>query len=259
MGLVRYSFRSEVLELTTSLSILLPENGPIVESGHPTLYLLHGLSDDDTMWVRQTGIERYAARRGLAVVMPQVHRSYYSDEVHGGRYWTFLTQELPAILARGFRLTPDPAYRYVAGLSMGGYGAVKWALRHPGSFAAAASMSGALGLAQRTLGGPGALDSRLWDAIFDSRPIVGTDDDVVSLLVRRAAGNETLPRLYVCCGTEDPLYDENVSFLDAAEAAGVCVDAVFGPGGHDWSYWDARIAEVVDWLPLVQAGVSARR
>lgn len=259
MGSVRYDFRSEVLELSTSLSMLLPEGPPISPAGHPTLYLLHGLSDDDSMWLRQTAIERYAASRGLAVVMPQVHRSYYSDEVHGGRYWTFLTEELPAILSNGFRLTTDPAHRFVAGLSMGGYGAIKWALRHPGSFAAAASMSGALGLAQRTLGGSGSLDPQLWDAIFDSRSIVDTDDDVVALLARRAAEACSLPRLFVCCGTEDALFEENVRFLDAADALGVEVQSVFGPGGHEWAYWDARIAEVVDWLPIVQAEASARR
>jgi putative tributyrin esterase len=183
-------------------------------------------------------------------VMPQVHRSYYSDEAHGGDYWTFLTDELPTLLDQVFKLSTDPSERFVAGLSMGGYGAMKWALREPGAFAAAASLSGALGLAQRTIAGPGTLDARLWDAIFDSQPIVDTDDDVVALLQRRAAEGADLPELYVCCGTEDALYAENVRFVDAAEAAGVALTTSFGPGIHEWAYWDERIRDVVDWLPL---------
>jgi putative tributyrin esterase len=250
MSLIRQHFRSEVLELSTSLTLLVPDRPPQGTTGHPTLFLLHGLSDDDTMWVRQTAIERYAALRGIAVVMPQVHRSYYSNEAHGGDYWTFLTDELPTLLDQVFKLSTDPSERFVAGLSMGGYGAMKWALREPGAFAAAASLSGALGLAQRTIAGPGTLDARLWDAIFDSKPIVDTDDDVVALLQRRAAEGADLPELYVCCGTEDALYAENVRFVDAAEAAGVALTTSFGPGIHEWAYWDERIRDVVDWLPL---------
>jgi putative tributyrin esterase len=250
MSLIRQHFRSEVLELSTSLTLLVPDRPPRGASGHPTLFLLHGLSDDDTMWVRQTAIERYAALRGIAVVMPQVHRSYYSDEVHGGDYWTFLTDELPTLLDQVFKLSTDPNERFVAGLSMGGYGAMKWALREPGAFAAAASLSGALGLAQRTTGGPGTLDARLWDTIFDSQPIIGTDDDVVALLQRRAADGASLPELYVCCGTEDALYAENVRFVEAAEDAGVALTTSFGAGIHEWAYWDERIRDVLEWLPL---------
>ena len=69
------------------------------------LYLLHGLSDDDTIWLRRTSIERYVAPLGLAVVMPQVHRSFYLDEAHGGRYWTFLSEELPEVVAWFFRVS----------------------------------------------------------------------------------------------------------------------------------------------------------
>lgn len=256
MSLVHWQFRSEVLELSTSLSLLIPEGAPRGVTGHPTLFLLHGLSDDDSMWVRQTSIERYAAERGLAVVMPQVHRSYYSDEVHGGDYWAFLSDELPRLLSHAFRLTSDPAERFVAGLSMGGYGAMKWALRKPGAFGAAASLSGALGLAQRTVGGPGTLDPRLWDAIFDSRSIVGTDDDVVALLRARARGGDTIPPLYVCCGTEDALFPENQAFIAAAAEEGVPLEVSLGPGAHEWAYWDARIREVVDWLPLESSALA---
>ena len=90
----------------------------------PLLYLLHGLSDDHTAWTRFTSVERYAAEHGLAVVMPSAGRSFYADERHGHAYWTYVADELPQVVRRFFRVTDDPARTYVAGLSMGGYGAL---------------------------------------------------------------------------------------------------------------------------------------
>jgi S-formylglutathione hydrolase FrmB len=144
MALVNCDFFSETLEVSTSMTVILPQRtrGQIGLSGGTAgglLYLLHGLSDDHTIWLRRTSIERYAAPRGLAVVMPAVHRSFYADERHGHRYWTFLSQELPELVSSFFRIAAGPAETYVAGLSMGGYGALKWALREPSRFAAAAS------------------------------------------------------------------------------------------------------------------------
>src|SRR3712207_8083321 len=94
-------------------------------AGHPTLYLLHGLSDDDTIWLRRTSIERYAAPLGLAVVMPQVHRSFYADQAYGGRYWSFLSEELPGLVASLFRVSDRREGTFVAGPSVGGHGGFK--------------------------------------------------------------------------------------------------------------------------------------
>src|SRR5690242_20985985 len=113
-------------------------------AGPATLYLLHGLGDDDTAWTRYTGLERYVETLDLAVVMPQAHRSFYTDGARGNPYWTFLSKELPDRVRAFFRLSDRPEDTFVAGLSMGGYGALKWALREPARFAAVASMSGAL-------------------------------------------------------------------------------------------------------------------
>ena len=149
---LRCDFFSEALSLSTSMTVLLPQRTTtqIGMEGHtpdgppPVLYLLHGLSDDDTIWLRRTSIERYAAPLGLAVVMPQVHRSFYTDQAYGGRYWTFLTEELPDLVGSLFRVSDRREDTFVAGLSMGGYGAFKWALRQPERFAAAANLSGAV-------------------------------------------------------------------------------------------------------------------
>jgi len=113
VALMRVDFYSEVLALSTSMTVILPQRtssqigmaGGTTGGDPPVLYLLHGLTDDDTIWVRRTSVERYVAPLGLAVVMPQVGRSFYADEAHGNRYWTFLSEELPELCRSFFRIS----------------------------------------------------------------------------------------------------------------------------------------------------------
>lgn len=216
----------------------------------PVLYLLHGLSDDDTTWLRRTSVERYAAELGLAVVMPQVHRSFYTDEAHGSRYWTFLSEELPAVVAGFFRVSTDRRDTFVAGLSMGGYGALKWALREPDRFAAAASMSGALDVValQQVQG----LRSDVDDRVFGGRSVAATPDDLFWLIDQVDAVD--VPALSVSCGTEDPLVESNRRFVSALQDRKIAVDGSFGPGTHEWGYWDREIERLLGWLPLETDG-----
>ncbi|MBT8224180.1 MAG: esterase family protein [Dactylosporangium sp.] len=256
MALVSCDFFSDVLGLSTSMTVILPQEttaqigmrGAVRAADHPTLYLLHGLSDDHTIWLRRTSIERYVASLGLAVVMPQVHRSFYADEVHGHRYWTFLTTELPALTRSFFRLSDRREDTFVAGLSMGGYGALKWALRQPECFAAAASLSGALDVARLQRGG--ASDGHLMARVFGTHPIAGTDNDLMALLGRAERDATILPRLYACCGTEDFLQGHSVAFRDTCDRLGIPATVDVGPGEHEWGYWDSKIQDVLDWLPL---------
>jgi putative tributyrin esterase len=251
VALVRCDFFSEVLEVGTSMTVLLPQasedqvgvTGTQRTGDFPVLYLLHGLSDDSTAWLRYTSIERYAAPLGLAVVLPQVQRSFYADEVHGERFFTFLAEELPEVVRRFFRVSGEREDTFVAGLSMGGYGALKWALHRPGHFAAAASLSGALDLE--------AISQDEWrkpliQRVFDGR--IGPQDDLFALL--EDADVESLPSLYVGCGTEDHLYEHNLRFVDEATAAGVDVQVDFRAGEHEWGVWDATIRDVLAWLPV---------
>ncbi len=259
MALIRCEFFSDALELSTSMTVILPQatkaqigmRGVVTESGrHPTLYLLHGLSDDDSTWVRRTSIERYVADLGLAVVMPQVHRSFYADEVHGGRYWTFISEELPEIASSFFPVSDRREETFVAGLSMGGYGAFKWALNQPERFAAAASLSGVLDIAALRRD-PEALDSSgVLETVFGDRDLAGTPDDLLWLLSEGASASTPLPELYLACGTQDTLIGYNRTFIDAAGAANVPVTTSLGPGDHEWGYWDATIQDVLAWLPL---------
>ncbi|MEO3780278.1 alpha/beta hydrolase family protein [Micromonospora sp. B11E3] len=255
MALIRCDFHSEALGMGTSMTVLLPERGgsqiglaaSAPAGDPPVLYLLHGLSDDDTIWTRRTSIERYVAPLGLAVVMPQAGRSFYTDEANGNRYWTFLSAELPEVCRSFFRLSERREDTFVAGLSMGGYGAVKWALRAPGRFAAAASLSGALDVARRRDHPTSPVNPAVWRTAFGDRQVPGSDDDTMALLER--AGDD-LPALYVACGTEDFLFDDNTRFVETARRRGVPLTVDFSPGAHDWAYWDAKIRDVLAWLPL---------
>jgi putative tributyrin esterase len=242
-------FFSETLQVGTSISVVLPQpteaqigvEGGSDEGAPPLLYLLHGLSDDHTAWPRYTSIGRYAEAAGLAVVMPAVHRSFYADERAGHRYWSFVSEGLPDVVHRFFRVTEDPARTFVAGLSMGGYGAVRLALTHPERYAAAASMSGALDIV-RAMADPARAE--LSRRIFGD--VVGPDEDLFALLAKAPS----VPPLHLSCGTEDRLLDFTTGFADTAVAAGHDVTLDLRPGDHEWSLWDALIQDVIAWLPL---------
>lgn len=259
MALLECKFFSEVLGLSTSMTVILPQQTTTqiglsnVKRGdlHPTLYLLHGLSDDDSIWLRRTSIERYVAELGIAVVMPQVHRSFYTDMASGGNYWTFISDELPALARSFFPLSPKREDNFVAGLSMGGYGAFKLGLRKPETFAAAASLSGALDMPHDFINAENPLQkSKEYEHIFGQEDIDGTPNDLLWLLheVDRSKGPK--PLLYQCCGTEDFLYENNQSFRAACTKTSLSLTYEEGPGAHEWGYWDTKIQDVLKWLPL---------
>lgn len=252
---LRMDLFSESLAMCTSAVVLLPQPaagqiGLEAATGAndapvPVLYLLHGLSDDCTIWERRTSVERYASEKGIAVVMPEVRRSFYIDEAVGEAYWTYIADELPSIIARAFRVSTAREDTFVAGLSMGGFGAFKLALNRPGQFAAAASLSGALDLTSHDLSHH---EGHLARRLFDGRPVEGTCDDLIGLL--RAAEPGTLPALHLQCGTEDFLIESNRAFIRAAAERGHELTSDLRPGDHEWGFWDRGIQDVLDWLPI---------
>ena len=252
MALLTVDLFSESLEVGTSLSVVLPQATraqigvePVSPPDHgwPVLYLLHGLSDDHSAWLRYTAIERHARAAGLAVVMPAAGRSFYADEAHGHAYWTWISEELPERVAEMFRLSQRPEDTYVAGLSMGGYGALKLGLTHPARYAAVASLSGAVDVR--------SLRSRPERAEIVDRVFGGSfaaSDDLYELLA--AADPASVPPLYIGCGTsEDRLLEANTRLVEQARASGVHVTTDFRPGTHEWGLWDATIRDVISWLP----------
>jgi putative tributyrin esterase len=240
---------SEYLQVGTTLGVALPqatkgqagvEPVSVPEHGWPVLYLLHGLSDDHSSWSRYTAIERHARAAGLAVVMPAAGRSFYADEVHGHAYWTWISEELPERVAEMFRVSGRPEDTYVAGLSMGGYGAMRLGLTHPERYAGVASMSGAVDV--RVLERPERAE--LLRRVFDGR--IPPEADLDALL--EAAG-DAVPPLYVGCGTGDELLAANERFAARARGAGIDVTTDFRPGIHEWGLWDAMVRDVIAWLP----------
>jgi putative tributyrin esterase len=261
MAFIDCSFFSETLGLATALSVILPESpaGPIRGVGrrgqpkHPTLLLLHGLSDDHTFWMRKTSIERYASERGLAVVMPAAGRSFYQDMASGPKYWTFLSCEVPRVARSFFPLSSARRHNFVAGLSMGGYGAFRVALACPESYAAAASLSGALDLVARfsPTNPRKTLSPQEVASIFGPRAAVaGTSADLFRLAAKVARSKGPKPRLYQYCGTADFLYADNVRFRDFARRKKLDLTYVEDGGDHQWAVWDEQIRRVIAWLPL---------
>ena len=134
MALIHVDFFSEVLGMSSQMEVILPQEteGQIgighveKQSKYPVLYLLHGMTDNQTIWTRNTSIERYAAEHGIAVVMPNAHLGWYTDMKYGFKYFTFISEELPELCERFFPcISGETKDRFVAGNSMGGYGAFK--------------------------------------------------------------------------------------------------------------------------------------
>lgn len=244
-------FYSETLALSVSAHVLVPETRP--GKKHPVLFLLHGLSDDHTIWMRRTSIERYAAARGLAVVMPAVGRSFYQDMASGGRYWTYLSEELPKVMRGFFPLSEKRADNFTAGLSMGGYGALRLALAHPGRFAAVASFSGALDYARRLRNSTktrSRISAAEWKAVAGTATdATGTDSDLWHL-AKRAAASRSKPALWLSCGTEDELLGDSMDFHKHLEQLRWPHHWECGAGGHDWAYWDQQIERTIRWLSI---------
>jgi S-formylglutathione hydrolase FrmB len=248
-------FYSDVLTLRSTMYVLLPQRAfTEVKNQKPdyrTLYLLHGHTDDHTAWQRWTSIERYVEGLNLAVVMPAVNLSFYTDMAHGSKYWQFISEEVPAVVRDMFSLSAAREDNFVAGLSMGGYGAFKLALTYPERYAAAASLSGALDI-REVIKGHGDPNDPDWQAemrnIFgDLSKVPGSEHDLFTLaqnLTRRSIK----PRLYQCCGTEDFLYTDNVRFRDAVRKLPLDLTYEEGPGEHVWSYWDTMIQNVLAWM-----------
>ena len=264
MPIFHCSYFSTTLQTETKLVITLP--GPFLFSEddvslenqfnpkrtYPVVYLLHGATDNEEGWLRYTSVERYARERGVALVLPYVENSFYVDMHCGPRYWRFISHELPLFIRATFpAITTKREETYVAGLSMGGYGALLLALRQPERFCAAASLSGALDPYQLFKEGiiPN-LDHKTIYGNLDNVP--GSDMDLLALLQKNIDEDRPLPRLFQACGTEDFLYSMNRNFLESATKMGVPITYEESPGMHSWDFWDRMIVRALDWFDIPQ-------
>ncbi len=231
------------LNKMASFVAILPEQA---QGPFPVLYLLHGLSDDHTAWTRRTSIERYITGVPLIVVMPDGGRSWYSDSKANpnAAYESYIINDLVGFVDSTFQTKASRGGRAIAGLSMGGYGAFKLALQHPDMFCAAVSFSGAVDMQSR-------LDSQpAWTAehqlIFGGN-IGGTREDILTLL--KECDPAIRPALWMSCGIEDFLIDDNRRTHETMESLGIPHFYREDPGyGHGWNYWDLMIQEALVFI-----------
>lgn len=259
MALLHVDFFSEVLGMCMNMEVLLPQQaksqiGVNCKAGDgkcKTMYLLHGMSDDQTIWQRYTSIERYVNQLGIAVVIPTTHLAFYTDTTYGMNYWTFVSEELPAVCREFFpQLSEKKEDTLAAGLSMGGYGAWKLALGANDTFGAGASLSGALDIVEdyRRIEADVPERKVLFQGIFGSEEaLAGSDNDILALAEKLATQKKELPRLFAWCGTEDFLYQGNRKAWEHVKKLGYDLTCSETPGDHMWKYWDREIQNVLRW------------
>ena len=262
MALIHVNFFSEALGMCASCDVILPQRATrqigmaAAARGdkHPVLWLLHGASDDQTIWQRRTSIERYAAPLGLAVVMPAVSLSSYADMAHGRKYYTYIAKELPEIMRSMFPLSEKREDNFIAGLSMGGHGCMKIGLANPenyaaiGCFSAGAVMRGNFfksrpGYEERQIMLYGAVDADL----------TGTPEDIEGSVKRILDGKLPCPRIFHSVGSSDFAMESALATKELFEAIpGNPFDYHFEehPGAHTWEYWDEHIQDFLKFIDL---------
>ncbi|MGB9681702.1 MAG: alpha/beta hydrolase [bacterium] len=261
MAVLQVNFLSKHLMMNTTVTVIIPTlaskdlQNPLEdvyrrEKRFPVLYLLHGFLGDHSDWLRYTSIERYANEKGIAVVMPSAYNSFYTDMAHGIRCWSYISEELPLVMRSLFPLSERREDNFVAGLSMGGYGAMKWVLGRPDFFSAGASLSGALDIVELIESGDGISKPFHEDLFGDLTKVKGSENDLFYLAERLKGENKEIPRIYIACGTEDFLYSANLRFKEHLQRLGYNVTYEEGPGGHEWSFWDRYIRKVLDWVSI---------
>lgn len=249
MAFFEMSYQSDALRMGVTVNVVLPEGAKHGET-YKTLYLLHGLSDDHTTWMRRTAIERYAGDRGIAVVMPGVGRSWYTDTATGAKYLTFVAKELPEVCRGFFRGMSDRREDHlIAGLSMGGYGAFKAALTYPEYFGGAASLSGTLDIADLSRTRP--MDE--WRGIFgfdlqSHGELKGTPHDLFYLADKCREEGKPFPAMYIWCGEQDRGHEYSERFSRILTGYGVPHLYESSEGDHSWRWWDKHIQSALDYL-----------
>jgi putative tributyrin esterase len=214
----------------------------------PVLYLLHGLSGNENDWWERSRLAEYLAKYRLIVVTPGVGDSWYANSASDpkARYEDVIVRDLIPFIDAHYRTVATREGRAIAGLSMGGLAAMKFALHFPEMFAFAGSFSGAFDVPRTTRLGktPGPKMLKDLQVIFgDAKSPVRRENDVFWLL-DQVKDKDTLPYLYVSTGTSDPLpqvSESNPRFGAALRKRDLKFEYNERPGTHDWHFWDSEI------------------
>lgn len=263
MALIQVNFLSKSLMRTVPVNVILPVDKltfpgmpPREEKPFKTLYLLHGIFGNYTDWVSGTKIQRWAEEKDLAVVMPSGDNMFYIDnEESHNLYGEFIGQELVEITRKMFPLSRKREDTFIAGLSMGGYGAIRNGLKYHDTFGSIGGLSSALivdGLEARTNEHPFFIERKNFaESIFgDLSKVKGSDRDPEWLVKQLSEEKAAFPKMYLACGIDDSLLAVNQKFKDFLLSSGVEVTYEEGPGSHEWDFWNRHIKKFIDWLPL---------
>lgn len=241
MSFFTCTFRSASLDADTTVNLFLPDG---VDEDIPTLYLLHGMHGNYASWINKTSVARYAQKYSIALVMASAENSFYCNMKYGYSYYDFFTRELVDFSRKTFRLSHKREKTYVAGLSMGGYGAFKLALRNPDLFCAAASLSGCLDINQTLeYADFSGIAISNWGEDYKNSTKDSADD--IYYLVRTFPKDKPFPSLYAACGTEDFLIGQNRAFRDFAYEQKIDFSYEEGPGAHTWEFWDRWVLTAI--------------
>ncbi len=255
MGLFKGDFYSSKLNMTTSLNIIFPEYSndvsPVINDSIRVLYLLHGLGANCNEWVRFSKIEYYAKKYNFIVIMPEVNRSFYSNMEYGLNYYDYISDELPDICQKWFNIPKDRNLTFIAGESMGGYGAMKIALSKPNKFAAVASLSGVLDykslISRINLGTWNEMSTKELISIQGLNYSVNKNQDIFRLIEDANKINEK-PRIIQICGREDFLYQDNLRFKESIEKLDFDFRYLEWEGDHSWPFWDVAIQKAMQFF-----------
>lgn len=239
MSFATIDYFSRSLQKASAFNIVFPDN-PDVPRPWSVFYLLHGLSDDHTIWHRRTSIERYVEGKPLVVVMPDGGRGWYTNAKEGFAYEDDLIKDVVGLIDRTFPVKAERAGRCIGGLSMGGYGAVKVGCKHHEMFCSVNSHSGAVGIAHdperaKSLGPE-------FRRIFGEELTDGPEDPYA---IVKTVDHGRLPAMRIDCGRDDFLLDQNRAFHAHLDSLHIMHEYEEFPGAHNWEYWDLHVREAL--------------
>lgn len=250
MSILRANIFSEQLSRNVNISVILPVENGVPSSGFKTLYLLNGYMGDDLDWITETRIKRLAMDANLAVVMPAGENGFYVNDIDGRRnYSKYIGEELVAITRAMFPLSDKLEDTYIAGLSMGGYGALNNGLKYNHVFSKIGAFSLALVNEIYDPESSNVSDPRYIKSIFgvEIDEIVNTDMDPRYIL-NYLKGN--VPKMYIACGSEDFVYECNELMHEFLNEQRINHRYVITPGEHDWDFWAVQIEQFIKWLKI---------
>lgn len=214
-----------------------------------TLYLLHGITGDESDWLYGTRIERYAIEHNIAVIMPDGNNNFYVDNTSTDRWGEFIGKELIEVTRNLFPLSDKREDTFIGGLSMGGYGSMRNGLKYSDTFSKIVALSSAIityGVPDSVEDAPMPWQKRsYYERIFgDVTKLVGSDMDPEQLFLEA----KQPVSIYMAIGTEDFLIDTNRRYAAFLREHGADLTYLEEAGSHEWEFWDRNIKRGLEWL-----------